>query len=438
MPQVSSTYIRLLLCPAKMIDCTTTKTFKKALLSGESLVSRFTSKKLRFETYHTVSEIPALTWNQFLHFQSVFLSLPYLQALESARNAMVDLRFATFYENDQLIGISAFQITHFQASAINETLGQGSKWIRFLTSALSNEQSTQRVLICGNAFATGEHAFQFAPHIKPKAAMDILCVAITKIVDQEKKEGRQIAAMIVKDFYTQSQGLADGLSRCGFRSFNVDHNMIMPILPEWTSFELYLNDLNTKFRTKANAAFQRSSVLDIRAMDKTEIEKFKNDIFKLYFGVHDKADYKLGVLNADSFVNMKSCLDNEAVFNGYFLEGRLVGFSIALFSDQCMDAHLVGMDYEVNKELAIYSRILYDYIALAIQRKVQRIVFGRTAGEIKSTVGALPVDLKCCIKHPGTISNWMVKLLFSYVKPSSFAQRHPYKKAVEERIHSMV
>ena len=54
------------------------------------------------------------------------------------------------------------------------------------------------------------------------------------------------------------------------------------------------------------------------------------------------------------------------------------------------DAHFIGIDYSKNKEFAIYPRILNDYVRLGIETKSNQINLGRTASEIKSTLGAKP------------------------------------------------
>jgi len=204
--------------------------------------------------------------------------------------------------------------------------------------------------------------------------------------------------------------------------------MIMPILPEWKSFELYLDALNSKFRTKAKASIHRSSEVKIESWDARKIRENLPFISELYHAVYDRADFRLGKLKADQFVFMKEELGDDFIFRAYTFDGLLVGFATAFAHDHVLDAHLIGINYDLNKKLGIYSRMLYDYIELAIATQSTQLVFGRTAGEIKSAAGALPVDLKCCIRHPGRISNVLLTLLFSYVRPSEFALRQPYKK----------
>jgi hypothetical protein len=169
-------------------------------------------------------------------------------------------------------------------------------------------------------------------------------------------------------------------------------------------------------------------MLRVEELNAEQIEQHSARIQELYNNVHDRADFKIGHLDVAIFACMKRSLEQKLIFKGYFNEEFMIGFSIALDGETGLEAFLVGIDYAVNAELALYSRMLYDYINLGISRKKTKIIFGRTAGEIKSTVGAFPVDLKCCIRHPGRLPNVFLNLIFKYVEPSPFPVRNPYKE----------
>ena len=72
--------------------------------------------------------------------------------------------------------------------------------------------------------------------------------------------------------------------------------------------------------------------------------------------------------------------------------------------------------------------MLYDYVTLGIERQVKEINFGRTAGEIKSTLGAVPQELTCYIRHKKSVANFLFKPFLKKVKPTVFEQRFPFKK----------
>ena len=57
-----------------------------------------------------------------------------------------------------------------------------------------------------------------------------------------------------------------------------------------------------------------------------------------------------------------------------FLENKLVGFDSGYnLSEDTLEAHYIGVDYEVNKEYEIYQNILYHFIELAITHKKKHL-----------------------------------------------------------------
>ena len=79
-------------------------------------------------------------------------------------------------------------------------------------------------------------------------------------------------------------------------------------------------------------------------------------------------------------------------------------------------SHFIGIDYTRNKELSIYPRILNDYVRLGIEMKVNEVNFGRTSSEIKSTLGAIPEDLTCYLRHRRTLATLLFKPLVRKIK----------------------
>ena len=103
-----------------------------------------------------------------------------------------------------------------------------------------------------------------------------------------------------------------------------------------------------------------------------------------------------------------------------------------MFNQNSLDAHFVGIDYQFNKTYAIYQRMLYDYISLAIEHKMKTINFGRTASEIKSSVGAVPQDLTIYLRHKNSIPNRILSVFLKKIQPTEFHQKKPFKKIYKE------
>jgi len=207
----------------------------------------------------------------------------------------------------------------------------------------------------------------------------------------------------------------------------VESNMIITLKPEWTSFDDYKNAFKSKYRVKANKADSTSATLKAICFTDDDIAKYKDDLQALYENTIANANFNAQVLNLNTYINLKTEYKDKFIVKGYFLEDKLVGFLSAMVNQDNLDAHFIGLDYSLNKAHAIYPRILNDYVRLGIEHNSKRINLGRTASEIKSTLGAEPEDLMCYFRHKRTFINHFIKPMASNVKIKSFKQHHPFK-----------
>jgi hypothetical protein len=91
------------------------------------------------------------------------------------------------------------------------------------------------------------------------------------------------------------------------------------------------------------------------------------------------------------------------------------------------DAHLIGLNYETNKSHSLYLNMLYQYVEDSISAQVKVLDLGRTAMEIKSTVGAIPVDLSVYLKLKNPLLNGLACMLAGSSSSEAWVQRHPFK-----------
>ena len=400
-----------------------------------SMAQTTSDKTISWRIFEQVSEVDADAWSQMHSASGAFLCLDYLSALEAAHDKGLEIRLAMFFSGTNTIGIAAFQIAHF-ATSDDAYSNVFLNCINAVARCIRGKH-IHNILINGNAFATGEHGFSFIKNISEETKAYCIHHAMEAIAKLEQKKGRRICAMVTKDFYPESVGIATALKPFGFKKFQVDHNMVMPLLPEWQQFDDYLDSLNTKFRTKAKAALKRSAALGIVEANGEDVLKHASSMKKLYENVYLKADFRLGKLEVAALAALLKQMPDQFFVRQYFLGDTLVGFMTAMRCGDILEAHVIGIDYESNREQGVYQRILYDYVELALKLKCRRIVFGRTAAEIKSTVGAFPVDLTCSIKHRRFISNALLSMIIQYVKPSEYPQRQPYKAEVLDRLQQL-
>lgn len=123
----------------------------------------------------------------------------------------------------------------------------------------------------------------------------------------------------------------------------------------------------------------------------------------------------------------KQCLDNFLIY-GYFLEGKLVGFHTMLLNGTVLETYFLGYDAKVQKENMLYLNMLYKMTAYGIENGYKKIIFGRTALEIKSSIGAIPVNMSGFIYHNNKFIDKYIGQLFKKLEPTLHWQpRNPFK-----------
>ena len=125
---------------------------------------------------------------------------------------------------------------------------------------------------------------------------------------------------------------------------------------------------------------------------------------------------------------MKKVLGDKFNFTAYYHDQKLIGFKTTFILEHEIEAHFIGLDYSINKELDLYQNILYDYVKEAIENSSKKLLLGRTASEIKSTVWAEALELTCYIRHRNPLSNRIIKPFVDYLKPSEWIPRNPFKE----------
>jgi hypothetical protein len=379
--------------------------------------------KLSF--YDSAELVNADHWNKVIGDKSVFLSLEYLRALENALQSEMQFRYIIYYNNVFIpVAVAYIQLIHF--------VDIGLKYKDILCKVgdkIKNKllQSIDvKVLLCGNVFACGETGFAYTENISPKETFLLIAGSMKRIIEDEEKNG-QISFSLFKEFWPASFKESDNLKKSSYRDFMIDVNMVMQLPATWNNMDDYLAAMTTKFRTKAKGVYKKSKILTIVEFDTADIENHKNRIEELYNAVHASAEYKFGQLNGQAFINFKKNLKEKFIFKGYFLEKKLIGFSSVFHSADITDANYVGLDYDYNKEYAVYQRMLYDFVELSILLKANELRLGRTAELIKSSIGAEPVNMKLYAKHRNSISNKLLGPIISNISPGEYEIRPPFK-----------
>ncbi len=394
----------------------------------DKIKNKCKTSSLRYVYYNHIDDIPHVDWGIVNPKNNIFLSLDYLKTLENTLSNTIRFRYILFYDKEIPVGFASAQLINLNTAKL--------KFQEFpccINDAIKNtlfKNLDLKVLICGNLFSCGEHGFVYnTNYISSKTAFEGLSDALSEIRKSEKSE--KPSFILLKEFWPESFNHSDYIKEHDFREFKIDVNMVLHMQPNWYTFDDYIASMRTKFRTRAKKVFEKSEKIIVKDFNAENIEKYKDEINKLYLSVIEKADFKIEKLNAYTFKKLKEVLGQTFVFKTYFIEEKLIGFTTSFVTNDFVDANHIGLDYKYNKTHSIYQKMLYDYVDLAIHKKVHELRLGRTAEIIKSCVGAKPIEMKLYVKHANSISNTLLKPLVELISPSEYEVRSPFKLQID-------
>ena len=375
--------------------------------------------------FSSVDEIPSKIWEGLKCTENIYFNPNFIKALEKNHPKILFSYIVLVDKNKQPTAFASIKIIDFQLKSIKNDLFFFKKMGRKLH--VFPDKKPLKLLICGNTFVSGEHGVFIKEGKDKKAIIKELAESINLFVNSNKKLKKQIDAFLLKDFARESLFITDELKDFGYHTFSVEPNMQLQLQDDWETFDDYLASMKTKFRVKAKKAFKQSAQIRIEEVTLKNIHEKLPKMTALYEKVALNANFNLGNFNLKTYKDLKEKLGNDYILKTYWLEDKIVGFISGVINQESLDAHFVGIDYQLNREYAIYQRMLYDYIEISIQKKIKTLNFGRTASEIKSSVGAVPQDLTMYLRHKKSITNRILKLFLQRVQPTPFQQKFPFK-----------
>ncbi|MGB0879800.1 MAG: peptidogalycan biosysnthesis protein [Polaribacter sp.] len=379
--------------------------------------------------FSSVDEIPQEIWKELNCSKNIYFHPDFLISLEKS-NPELHFSYIVLLDDDKKpIAFASIQVVDFFIDSIKNDLEFLIKKIKNIARKIGilPNKKPFKILICGNTFVSGEHGIFIKENQNKKIIIKELAKAILHFVKEDIVLKKEVTIFLLKDFINSSLFITDELKDYNYHPFLVEPNMVLHLNKNWQNLDDYLASMKTKFRVKAKKAFQRSADVKIENVTLKNMESQLPKMTSLYKKVASKADFNLGNFNLETYRDLKEKLGDNYILKTYFLDEKIVGFISGVINKNSLDAHFVGIDYQLNREFAIYQRMLYDYIEIAIEKKLEKINFGRTASEIKSSVGAIPEDLTMYLRHKKSITNKILKLFLQRIQPTPFQQKFPFK-----------
>lgn len=119
-----------------------------------------------------------------------------------------------------------------------------------------------RSLVCGNLLSTGPNGFAFAEGEDPAKLWRAVLGALYRIMRSSTIFGESDMLMI-KDLSDEQAGEGAVMRNLSFRRFEMESNMVLQLEPMWTSFDDYLNDMRSDFRSRIKKTLHNLEELGI-------------------------------------------------------------------------------------------------------------------------------------------------------------------------------
>jgi hypothetical protein len=377
-----------------------------------------------YKIFSSITQRPN-TWDEVAH-ENAFLQTPYLKVLENAAPTNMQCFYIGIFKKSELIGVALAQYLDLNKL---ESFGERDKCIKTFIRNFIFKNFASHVLLLGNNMITGQNCYAFKKAIDYKTISELLIECATEIKNYFKKQNITIHIVSFKDFY---QECALAFNEFGFKSiyeFNTQPNMVLELQNHWKNNEDYVLSFSKKYRDQYKRAHKKIEGIETRELSLEEIICKEERIYELYHYVAKNAPFNTFFLDKHHFSTFKKQCGKRFVLCGYFLNEKLVGFHTLLLNGSVLETYFLGYDEHVQKEKMLYLNMLYNMTKFGIENQFKKIIFGRTALEIKSSIGAKPVVMSGFIYHTNTWINKMLPKIFPNLEPTLvWQQRHPFKE----------
>ena len=383
----------------------------------------FTLDQISFKIYNSVAALPAL-WDTVAQ-SNVFLQTSYLSVLERSAPVNMECFYIGIFEKSELIGVSLAQYLDLNKL---ESFGERDKSFKIAIRNFIFKNFASHTLFLGNNMITGQNGYVFTKEIDFECISDILIQSAEEITLYFKKKGINIHLVSFKDFYEHCSVELKKFRFSNIYEFNTQPNMIFYLDEKWKSEEDYIGALSKKYRDQYKRARKKNDGIVVKNLSFEEVIQHETTIYDLYHYVAKNAPFNTFFLAKNHFSTLKGQCGNRFQIFGYFLNDKLVGFHTLLLNDETLETYFLGYDETIQKENMLYLNMLYNMTKYGIENGFKKIIFGRTALEIKSSVGASPVQMSGFIYHNNKLINKFIGKIFKQLEPElHWQQRHPFK-----------
>jgi hypothetical protein len=391
--------------------------------------------KAALKTFHKIDEIGEQDLAELAQSQSLFMKAPYLRSLEKAAPPGMSVRYVLVRQGKENAALFYFQIMNLSSKELGRIVHfePYGKLLNSISGILDtfifgvNAKEDHYLVISGNMCLSGDYGMVINQGFETDRIPDLLNQAmdvITKALDDNGK----VVAWVVKDFEHESNRFHKKLISRRFIRLPMDPIMKMVIPEDWQHIQDYVNALSSKYRVRYNQTRKKVAGLTYRVLSLNDMDHLSTRIDELYKHVQSKSPVRIFRPDSSYLRQVMVELGDKCRIAGYFNNDQLIAFQCGIIDQEHFEAHHIGIDYHFNKSHSLYLNILFNYIDMAIDSRSSLLSFGRTALEMKTTVGAVPVNFDAYLKFSNRIVNSVCRTLAPDKAGKDWIPRNPFRE----------
>ena len=373
----------------------------------------------RIECFDRAAALYATKWSALTR-DDLFYKIDYLEEVERSCKAYLQPKYGLVYNGDQAVGAFYFQLVRFHGKQLIAFLPKDKRgfWYRNFIERPAKfilERIDKTLLVLGNLLQTNHGGIFFSDDITDAKEKAVIVETLCK----KTQKTCAASAILITNIYESDTHFLNYLDS-SFHQFHSEPDLQLSIDKNWKTMDDYLQTLHSKYRVRAKKIIKESADLLVRPLFLEEIKKLNDQIFALNRQVMKRVKFSLGDISPTYFYDIAKYFGDRFTMNGYFKNEELIGFSSLITEDKILNSHFIGMNYEYINANKLYNRILYDNLQFAIERELKLVKYGRTATEIKTTIGDKPLAMINYLKHQNILVNYFVPRVLKLITRNPF------------------
>ncbi|MGC6421078.1 MAG: hypothetical protein ACON48_08260 [Chitinophagales bacterium] len=331
-----------------------------------------------------------------------FQEIDYLVHLTNS-NPEIEHFVCAVYDGNNLVARAYLQRMPFSGKRLDTFRPSG--WLSQKVYDLVVRPIQWKVLSLGSIFTTGDNGLVFSNELDQETKEAVY----RDLLSQLQNGFIPYDGLLIKDIYTEEDSwMVECLRDLGFFMTPSEPDMVLEDVSRFSTVEDYAAAFRAKYRTKFNQVTERSKALQVEDYDNWHSAPTEA-MYPLYVNIMSAVDFYIQLMSPRYFQMDRGVSSSLPKLRTYSVDNEVIAW-ISWFEDaNRIHAHLIGLNHKKAGRHRAYHRILYDLAALGIERKKERVCYGRTSQEAKSNVGAQPNAMASAVYHRRKSMRYLMK-----------------------------